>query len=370
MITPQFLLKNAYNLLVRHELRFRFDGIPLKSTNVAGKRRKNLIYVGLNRLLPLTRARGFPYMAHISPSGLCDLRCNLCPTHDPAVQGKALLPLSTFRKFIDEAGDYLLYVILWSWGEPLLNPDISTMIEYAGERGILSVTSMNLNRFDHETARRLVHSGLDALIIPLDGVTQRTYAAQRAGGRADQVIEHTKMLIEEKRRAGSDKPFINLRMVVSKENEQEVDEFRRLGRELDVDMVSFKAFSTRQLGYENPDFDRRYVPESERFRWYRYASGFVLDRHIPKYRCKFPWTKPTLFADGTVTFCEYDFYYDFPLGNINESRFDQIWFGERAHKLRSRFRRDRGSLRFCRDCVFDHRLIPGCIVEWEILKDD
>lgn len=51
---------------------------------------------------------GFPYMAHISPSGLCNLKYSICPTNNPQVGGKFFLPFETFKKFIDEAGDYLL----------------------------------------------------------------------------------------------------------------------------------------------------------------------------------------------------------------------------------------------------------------------
>ena len=153
-MTPGFLLKSFFSLVARRELRFQFDRAPLVARNIPAKKLGNLFLTGINRVLPVSRALGYPYMAHVSPSGICDLRCAVCPAHDPLAKGKALLPFDTYRRLIDEIGDYLVYVILWSWGEPFLNPDLGRMIAYARERNILTVTSTNLNRFSAGRADR------------------------------------------------------------------------------------------------------------------------------------------------------------------------------------------------------------------------
>ncbi len=363
------LARSSLSLLLGRRLSFQFDRIPMQARNISGRKLINLGRIALNRFLPVSRTLGYPYMAHISPSGVCDLSCDLCPTYAPETRGKQLLPFDTFKKFIDETGDYLLYIILWSWGEPLLNPEIYKMIAYAKERNILSVTSSNLNRLSREDARALVSSGLDALIVALDGSTPETHARLRKGGDFQKVIDHTRLLMEEKERAGARHPIVNLRMVVSRENEDEVEGFWRLAKDLGVDMVSIKAYSTRQPGYAHPDFDRRFAPRAERYRWYRYLPDFSPDRRPRRYNCRFPWTKPTLFADGTVVSCEFDLTYECPFGNINQSHFDEMWFSPQAEKFRRRFQRDRAAFEFCRDCVYDYKLIDGCILEWEYLTD-
>ncbi len=364
-----FLLRNGLNLLLWRRLSFQFDRIPMQARNISGRKLFNLCRISLNRLLPISRAQGYPYMAHIAPSGVCDLSCDLCPSFAPETRGKQLLPFDTFKKFIDETGDYLLYIILWSWGEPLLNPEIYRMIAYAKEKNILSVTSSNLNRLSREDARALVSSGLDALIVALDGSTPETHARLRKGGDFQRVIDHTRLLMEEKKRAGNRLPIVNLRMVVSRENEDEVEGFRRLAKDLGVDMLSIKAYSTRQPGYAHPDLDRRFAPQAKRFRWYRYHPDYSPDRRPRKYKCRFPWTKPTLFADGTVVSCEFDLTHEWPFGNINQSRFDELWFSPQAESFRKRFQKDREVYKFCRDCVYDYKLIDGCVLEWEYLTD-
>lgn len=366
----RFLLKNSIRLLFKRKIRFQFDRIPMESHPFSWKKTKNLFLTGINRLLPISYALGHPYMAHISPSGVCNLRCELCPAHNPEAKGKCFLPFQTYKKFIDETGDYLIYIILWSWGEPLLNPEFNKMTKYAEQKGIRTVTSTNLNKLSKASAQKLVESGLDALIIAADGTTQETYSRYRKGGNLEKVLSHTRNIVEAKRVSGSRKPLLNLRMIVSKENENEMDEFRRIARDIGVDMVSFKAFSTRQSGYSDSKFDRKYAPVQKKYRWYSYQKGFKVSRKPKKYWCRFPWTKPTLFPDGTILSCEFDFKYEQSFGNINEKTFDAIWFSPETADFRRKFQKNRGVFNFCKDCVYDYKLIPGCVLEWEFIEDD
>jgi radical SAM protein with 4Fe4S-binding SPASM domain len=365
----KFLLQNTFDLLFKRKLAFQFDRIPLQAEKISNQKLINLFRIGLNRLFPVSRIMGYPYMAHISPAGLCNLSCALCPVHDPELKGKTLLPFDTFKKFIDETGDYLIYIILWSWGEPFLNPEIYRMIKYASEKGILSVTSSNMNKFSMEEAEALIDSGLDALIIAVDGTTEETYARLRSGGDFNKVKANTRMLVETKQKFGSKKPIINLRMVVSRDNESEIEDFKQLARDLSVDMVSFKAFSTRQMGYRDPEYDRRFAPDSKKYRWYRYHPDFSPSKKPKKYNCRFSWTKPTLFPDGTIIACEFDFKYEQSFGNIKTQTFKDIWFGPKIKRFRKQFLKNRDRFDFCKDCVYDYKLIEGCVIEWELLKD-
>ena len=363
-----FLTRNLINLVFKGEVHFEFDRIPLVARNVTGKKRRNLFRIALNRLLPISRAFGRPYMAHLSPSGICDLTCVACPSRDVHVKGRQLMPFDTFRKFVDETGDTLLYMILWSWGEPILNPDLPKMTRYARDKGILTVSSTNLNRLAPAQARDLANSGMDALIIAVDGTTTESYGRYRKGGDLDRIKDNIRLLVAAKEDAGTTTPLLNLRMVVSRENEHQMGDFREMARSLGVDMVSYKAFSTRQSG-ENPDIDERFAPRNNNHRWYQYKSGFRADKRLKKYWCRFPWTKPTLFADGTIISCEFDTMYEAPLGNINEQSFYEIWFSEEAAQFRRRFQKDRSRLGFCRDCVYDHTMFDGCVLEAELLND-
>jgi len=364
-----FLIRNGFNLLFRRRLVFRFDQISLIVRNLSWEKRWNLFKIGLNRLFPIARTMGRPYMAHISPSNLCDLDCRICPSKDERMKARMLLPFDTFKKFVDEAGETLLYMIFWSWGEPILNPNLSKMARYAADRNILTVTSTNLNRLNEGRARDLIQSGLTALIIAVDGTTSESYAAQRRGGNLDRVLNNIRMLVTAKRINNGVGPILNMRMVVSQDNENEVNDFRKLAKDLGVDIVSYKAFSTRQDGQCDPERDKIFAPEQEKYRWYRYSKWFCTDRKPGRFKCRFPWTKPTLFPDGEIISCEFDLQYQHPFGNINDQHFNEIWFSPEAENFRSRFQANRDEFAFCRNCVYDYRVFEGCVVNAEVFHE-
>ena len=366
----RFVMSNAVNLAFKRRFDFTFDRIPLSSRHVSVRKAANLLRISGNRLSRITPALGYPYMVQVAPSGLCDLHCERCPIDEQGASQKTRMPYQTFKKLIDETGDYLLYAIMWSWGEPLLNPDVYRMFRYAHDRQVLTVTSSNLHSFSMQEAKELVSSRLDALIIALDGATAEMHERLRPGASYQRVIDHTRMIVEERFRQRSSTPFLNLRMVVSRENESEVEAFRALARELGVDMVSFKAYSTRQSGFGDAEWDKHRAPEESSLRWYDYSEDFAVSKHAARrFDCRFLWTKPTLFADGQINNCEFDFDCSHALGNLNEQSFDEIWFGERAKEMRKRFRRDGERFDFCAECVYDYSVIDGCVLDWEYLSD-
>ena len=78
-------------------------------------------------------------------------------------------------------GAYLYRVDLHNWGEPLLNDEIYRMISYARASNIEVHVSSNLNVINKVKAEKLVESGLDVLIVSLDGACQETYMQYRIG---------------------------------------------------------------------------------------------------------------------------------------------------------------------------------------------
>jgi len=355
----KFLLKNSINLIFKKQLQFEFDKIPITAKNLSLKKKINLFKIGLNRLLPIAKPMGFPYMAHIDPAGICNLSCFNCPVNLPGKQGKCLLSFENFKKFIDESGDYLLYLILWSWGEPLLNPNFCKMVKYAKNKNIHTITSTNLNKLSREKAEMLVNSGLTTLIIALDGPNAKTY---------EKLMKNLDLLMEAKSHSTQETPIINLRMVVSKENQHLMEEFKKIGYDKKVDMISFKAYSTRQTGFADKSIDAKFSPDNKELKWYEYHSDYAVNKKLKTYNCKFPWTKPMLFADGTIASCEFDFKYDYTFGNIKENSFKDIWFSKKANKFRKQFLKNRNSIEFCKNCVYDYTLISGCILSREFIN--
>ena len=84
-------------------------------------------------------------------------------------------------------------------------------------------------------AKRTIQSGLDRLIISIDGTTQETYQAYRVGGKLDKVIEGAKNIVRWKKELRSASPFVVFQFLVVKPNEHQVEEVYRLAEEIGVD---------------------------------------------------------------------------------------------------------------------------------------
>ena len=80
-----------------------------------------------------------------------------------------------FRKVIDEMHQRLMYLIFYFQGEPYINPKFLEMVKYANAKGIYTITSTNGHFLHEENARKTVASGLDRILISIDGSTQEVY---------------------------------------------------------------------------------------------------------------------------------------------------------------------------------------------------
>jgi MoaA/NifB/PqqE/SkfB family radical SAM enzyme len=81
------------------------------------------------------------------------------------------------------------------------------MVKYAHDKGIYTATSTNAHYLTDEKAKATVESGLDRLIISIDGTTQDVYQSYRVG-KLDKVLEGAKNIVKWKKEFNSKTPFI------------------------------------------------------------------------------------------------------------------------------------------------------------------
>ena len=123
------------------------------------------------------------------------------------------------------------------------------MVRYASDKKIYTATSTNAHFLTKENAEKTVQSGLDRLIISIDGTTQEVYENYRIGGKLEKVLEGTKNIIQAKKRLKVSKPHIIFQFLVVRPNEHQIQEAKELAKKLGVDEIKFK---TAQIyDYEN-----------------------------------------------------------------------------------------------------------------------
>ncbi|MBP7310807.1 MAG: SPASM domain-containing protein, partial [Candidatus Cloacimonetes bacterium] len=127
-------------------------------------------------------------------------------------------------------------------------------------------------------------------------------------------------------------------------NEHELPEVKRLATELQVDKLELK---TVQI-YSKDDL--KYLPSDHKYsRYHNTGDNFELKTKL-KNRCRRLWTQPVINWDGEMNICCYDKDGSFPIGNIDDTSFRDLWFGKYMNKMRAAILKNRAAIEICRNC--------------------
>lgn len=301
-----------------------------------------------SRLTRNPKPAGLPISLSFEPTTSCNLRCPECPSGLRSfTRPTGMAQDELFRKTIDELGDTLLYLILYFQGEPYLNPSFLDMVHYASSKGIYTATSTNAHYLKDENARKTVESGLDRLIISLDGTTQESYASYRIGGKLEKVIEGTKNVIAWKKKLKSSTPHIIFQFLVVKPNEHQIDEVYTLANELGVDEVKLK---TAQI-YDYED-GSDLIPSIDKYsRYRRDPDGKWQIKNKLLNHCWKMWHSCVITWDGKVVPCCFDKDAEHEMGNVSASSFREVWRSEPYDKFRRALLRSRTEIEMCKNCT-------------------
>src|SRR5215213_5775694 len=181
---------------------------------------------------------GYPVSISFEPTTSCNLRCPECPSGLRAFsRPTGMLQKDFFRDTIDQLSKELMYLVFYFQGEPYLNPDFLNMVQYAATKKIYTSTSTNAHYLTDANAKKTVESGLDRLIISIDGTTQEVYQQYRVGGKLDKVLEGAANIVKWKKELGSKTPFIVFQFLEIRPNEHQMEEVQRMAKEIGVDDV-------------------------------------------------------------------------------------------------------------------------------------
>jgi len=316
--------------------------------NIPDEKRHNWVQMQNKKLNTSSfTAWGYPFMLQVEPTNISNLSCPPCPTGRAELKRPPRhLKLEEFKSLIDDMERYLLFLVLWDWGEPLMNPELPAMIRYAAERDIKAVTITNGHFFKHEDyIAELLQSGLSTLIVAVDSVSADTCGVYRQERDLNEGFTGVEKLIELKKKVKSN-TLINLRMVVMKQNEHEVDKTRRYARAIGADCFTVKTL--------NPScgltaLDSELVPKNPKYRRFTYKKD-TLERISVDRVCLRVWTMSNIFSNGDVVPCCYDYRADLKVGNILERPFTEIWNSQAYRELRKLIYNQKSSIPICREC--------------------
>ena len=279
----------------------------------------------------------YPTALTICPGNICNLQCSLCPTgQNDSGRGKGFLSLELFKKIMDECGPYLWELNLYNWGEPLLNKELFEMVKYSKSFKVNVSISTNLNHFNHSICSDLVLSGLDHLVVSLDGASQESVSKYQVGNDFKKVVANIKKLANCKRELNKKTPIIVWRFLVNKYSEKEIKIAKKLSRQIGVDELKINKFRCdmgKELLFDNDEQFKnvsKWLPTNESFSYYDYEK-----RRKKKTRnCRWLWMKSTINWNGSVSPCCGVWHEKYDFGNIRDNSFKAIWNSAKYREAR------------------------------------
>ena len=291
---------------------------------------------------------GYPVSISFEPTTSCNLRCPECPSGLRAfTRPTGMLQKNFFRDTIDQLSGDLLYLIFYFQGEPYLNPDFLDMVKYASQKGIYTATSTNAHYLNDANARRTVESGLDRLIISIDGTTQDVYQQYRVGGKLEKVLAGARNIMKWKKELKSKTPFVFFQFLVVKPNEHQIEDVKRLAAEIGVDDVRFK---TAQV-YDYEQDPNQLIPTLDKYsRYRRNEEGEFEFKNSLQNHCWRLWHATVISWDGLVVPCCFDKDAQHTLGDLKGKPFKEVWHSDKYVNFRRQILQSRKNIDICANC--------------------
>lgn len=291
---------------------------------------------------------GLPFSISIEPTTACNLRCPECPSGLRAfTRDTGNLKEDFFRKIIDEIGTQLFYLTFYFQGEPYINPKFLEMVGYANRKGIYTSTSTNAHFLNDKNAKATIESGLDRLIISIDGTTQEVYEAYRKEGQLEKVLEGARNIVKWKKELQSKTPHIIFQFLVVQPNEHQIEEVYQLAKEIGADEVKLKTAQIYDYKNGNP-----LIPTIDKYaRYAKQKDGTYVIKNELLNHCWKLWHSCVITWDGWVVPCCFDKDANYRLGSLKHDSFQKLWMDKPYQNFRKTLLKGRDQIDICTNCT-------------------
>lgn len=276
----------------------------------------------------------FPPKLIVESTNMCNAACVMCP-YPHMTRRKGVMSFELFQDIVDEfsTSPKTTRLQMNNIGEPFLDRSLLKKIQYAKEQGIDSVFCFNNgSQLDEKTSKELIDSGLDRMIISLDGTDKASYEKVRKNLVFDEVLNNIKNLAELKAEKGAQNPRVELHITVSNVNKSEERHFARKMEKL-ADSVSI-AYAHDWAGQLKPD-----------------KNGGQGGKRIQGAPCANLWSELTILWDGSVALCCLDYEGKILLGDVNDSSIKTIWNGDKLKSIRALHLKREFTSPLCQRCT-------------------
>lgn len=309
------------------------------------------VKIVISYLISITLKRvviwGKPVSITIEPTNICNLQCPECPTgNNSSTRAMGQMIFHDYSKIIDHLSPHLIYHMIYFQGEPFLNPDILKMIKYAHDKNIYTCTSTNGHFLTTENAAKIIQSGLDKIIISVEGTNQEVYEKYRKGGNLEKVISGIKTLSAFKKQFQSKTPKIVIQFLVFKFNQHQIKAIKKIGKEAGANRIEIKSAQI-----EHFDQKQDIIPTIPKYSRYRVFNHGMIIKNSLKNRCFRLWSTMVITWDGDIIPCCFDKNATHKVGNIKDQDLLNLWLSEQFTRFRKKILQNRKNVEMCRNCT-------------------
>jgi radical SAM protein with 4Fe4S-binding SPASM domain len=287
---------------------------------------------------------GYPWSISIETSSVCNLKCPECPTGRGEVYREyPEMPFEIFKKIIDESATHLIYLMLYFQGEPFLAKNFHRMVSYAKNKKIYTMTSTNGHFLGEANCEKIIESGLDRIIISVDGATAESYKKYRVNGDFNKVTMGIKNLVAAKRKRKVNHPLVVLQAVIFKHNQEEIQQVKEFGKKLGVNKITYKSAQIQDFK-NGSDL----MPVEKHTRYIKKNGFYQLKKR--NRMCRKIWASMVFTTGGNALPCCYDKHGKYIIGNIQSEKIHEIWNSPKLQDFRHRIIKNKEVIGICNNC--------------------
>lgn len=294
---------------------------------------------------------GMPFAVMVEPTNRCNLHCILCPTGmGDLKRKKGEMSPERMRTLVRELPGEVSLILFWGMGEPFMAKSFLIGVSEAKRRGIRTRASTNGHFLaENGTAAMVIESGLDELIVSLDGTIPETYRKYRQGGNFQRVVDGIRKLRSVRDSKRHKTPRLILQFLVTVYNEGDLNELDEFAARIGVDRVEVK---TLQAAF-SPE-GKKYLPKNQLKSRYKISSRGIepvkrrINWGVP---CRRLWYSTVINWEGDVSPCCFDKDSQFIMGNVFEENLTEIWYGKPYRNFRDTILTKGPVFPMCRDCT-------------------
>lgn len=266
----------------------------------------------------------------------CNSDCIMCPLGKvrEGEKGKPkIMPMGLFKKIIADIDPKRVKLLIFTGGEPLLDPYLFEKIKIAKETMPDVPVSLFTNGsllHKQNNIERLFDYPLKAITVSFDGVTEDVYEGIRRNLSFKQLKENVNQLYAAKKRLNSQTKIV-LSFLSLKDNEDTY-----------LEMIEQLSGSADNVIINKPhNFGGLLkIDEDEVFKSYK------------RYPCTYLWLRMSIKPDGMVSVCGFDYKVKYKAGDLNINTINEVWNSEEFIKARKQHLDGNfDAYDMCKDCT-------------------